>query len=71
NFASNLAALALFAARGATLWTVALPMAAANFLGGWLGAQLAVRGGDRVVRLVVLLVVAALVVRLGLDLVRR
>ncbi len=71
NFASNLAALALFAARGATLWTVALPMAAANFLGGWLGAHLAVRGGDRVVRLVVLLVVAALVVRLGLDLVRR
>lgn len=70
NFASNLAALALFAARGAVLWSVALPMAAANFLGGLLGAHLAVRGGDRVVRLAVLLVAAALVARLGLDLAR-
>ncbi|HZY03941.1 MAG TPA: TSUP family transporter [Anaeromyxobacteraceae bacterium] len=70
NFASNLAALALFAARGAVLWSVALPMATANFLGGLLGAHLAVHGGDRVVRLVVLLVAAALVARLGLDLAR-
>ncbi|HET6923000.1 MAG TPA: TSUP family transporter [Anaeromyxobacteraceae bacterium] len=70
NFASNLAALALFAARGEVLWSVALPMAAANFLGGFLGAHLAVRGGDRVVRLVVLLVVAALVAKLGADLLR-
>ena len=70
NFASNLAALALFAARGAVLWSVALPMAIANLLGGFLGAHLAVRGGDRMVRLVVLLVAAALVARLGLDLIR-
>ncbi|HEX9604178.1 MAG TPA: TSUP family transporter, partial [Myxococcales bacterium] len=59
NFASNLAALALFSARGAVLWEVALPMAAAQFAGGWLGAHLAVRGGDRLVRAVVLLVVLA------------
>ena len=68
NFASNLAGMGLFAANGLVLWSVALPMAAAQLLGGLLGAHLAVRGGDRVVRLVVLLVVAALVARLGVDL---
>jgi uncharacterized protein len=68
NFASNLAALALFATRGAVLWEIALPMAAAQFAGGWLGARLAVRGGDRLVRVLVLLVVLALVSKLAADL---
>jgi hypothetical protein len=70
NFASNLAAVGLFAARGVVLWSIALPMAAGQFAGGLLGAHLAVRGGDRVVRLVVLGVVVALVAKLALDLAR-
>ncbi len=70
NFASNLAAVALFASRGVVVWPVALPMAVGQFAGGTLGAHLAVRGGDRLVRWAVLLVVAALVVKLGADLVR-
>ena len=69
NFASNLAALALFAARGVVMWRVALPMAAAQLLGGTLGAHLVVRKGDVFVRRVVLAVVLALVVKLGTDLV--
>ena len=68
NFASNLAAAALFAARGLVAWKVALPMAAAQFAGGTLGAHLAVRRGDVFVRRVVLLVVLALCVKLGRDL---
>ena len=68
NFASNLAAVAIFASRGTILWQVALPMAAAQFAGGMLGSQLAVRGGDVLVRRVVLLVVAALSLKLGYDL---
>ena len=70
NFASNLAAVALFASRGLVAWNVALPMAAGQFAGGMAGAHLAVRGGDRLVRWVVLLVVLALVVKLGTDLAR-
>jgi uncharacterized membrane protein YfcA len=42
-------------------------MAAGQLLGGWLGARLTVRGGDRVVRWVLLVVVAALVVKLSFD----
>lgn len=67
NFASNLAALSLFVIRDQVLWRVALPMAAAQMIGGAIGAQLAVTGGNRVVRMVVLAVVAALVAKLSMD----
>lgn len=70
NFASNLAAAALFASRGVVVWQVALPMAAAQFTGGWLGAHTAVRGGDVLVRRVVLGVVVALCLKLAWDMVR-
>jgi uncharacterized membrane protein YfcA len=68
NVASNLAAVGIFAAHGDVAWSVALPMAAAQFAGGSLGAHLAVRGGDAVVRRVVLAVVTALVTKLSWDL---
>jgi uncharacterized membrane protein YfcA len=68
NFASNLAAMALFASRGLVVWQVALPMAAAQAAGGLVGAHLAVRRGDVLVRRVVVLVVLALVAKVGRDL---
>ena len=68
NFASNLAAVTLFGSRGVILWSIALPMAIGQATGGWIGAHLAVKGGDKVVRRVVLAVVAGLVVKLGYDL---
>ena len=68
NLASNIAAVLLFAYHGVVLWSVALPMAAANALGAATGAHLAVRNGDRLVRAVVLVVVAAIVVKLAVDL---
>jgi uncharacterized membrane protein YfcA len=68
NFASNLAALLLFAARGAVVWPLALPMAAAQLAGGWIGAHLAVRRGDALVRGVVVAVTLALAAKLAWDL---
>lgn len=68
NFASNLAAVLLFASRGLVLWQVVVPMAAAQFAGGFLGAQMAMKGGDVLVRRVVLFVVMALVLKIGHDL---
>jgi uncharacterized membrane protein YfcA len=70
NLASNLAALALFTYRGTVLWRIALPMAAANALGAFVGARLAVKRGDRFVRVVVLGVVTVLVLKMAYDLVR-
>ena len=68
NFASNLAAAALFATRGSAVWAVALPMAIGQLAGGWMGAHVVVRGGDVVVRAVARVVVAALLVKLAIDL---
>lgn len=65
NFASNLGAVAVYAHAGQVDLALALPMAAAQTLGAALGARLAIRGGERLVRAGVLLVSAALVVRLG------
>jgi uncharacterized membrane protein YfcA len=70
NFASNLAALLLFAAKGLVQWELALPMAVAQALGATLGARLALRGGEQVLRWVVLAVVAALAIKLGADVVQ-
>jgi hypothetical protein len=68
NFASNVAAAAIFADRGVIVWTIALPMAGGQLLGGFLGAHIAVRRGDPLIRGVVLLVVLVLVIKVGRDL---
>lgn len=65
NVATNLAALAVFVPQGAVIWHIGLAMAAANMLGGYLGARSAVALGPRFVRGVLLLVVSAFIVRLG------
>jgi uncharacterized membrane protein YfcA len=67
NFASNLAAVLLFAARGAVVWRVALPMAAAQLAGGWIGAHLAVRRGDALVRRAVVAVALGAAAKLAWD----
>lgn len=67
NLASNLAAFTLFAVRGAILWKLSVPMAAANIIGARLGARLALRQGDAFVRVVVVVVVLSVVAKLGYD----
>ena len=65
NWTTNLAALAVFIPQGAVIWDLALVMAAANVVGGYLGARTAVARGTRFVRAFFLVVVSGFVVRLG------
>lgn len=67
NWATNLAALVVFIPQGAVMWQLALLMAAANITGGYVGARVAMARGSRFVRAFFLVVVSALVVRLGGD----
>jgi uncharacterized membrane protein YfcA len=67
NLASNLASLGMFVWRGTVLWKLAIPMAIANTVGAAVGARLALKRGDRLVTGAVLLVVAAVVVKLALE----
>lgn len=69
NFASNAAGLAVFISAGVVAWAYALPMAVGQLAGGFVGARVAIRGGARVVRIVVVAVSLALVVKLGVDLI--
>lgn len=68
NVATNLGALAVFAPGGHVLVRVALAMAAANLLGGYLGARTAVRLGSGFVRVAFVVVVSAFIVRISLQL---
>jgi len=68
NLGSNVASLATFAWKGTVIWTIALPMALGNVIGGALGARIAMKGGDRVVRLAVIGVSLMLVAKLTYDL---
>jgi uncharacterized membrane protein YfcA len=68
NFASNLAAVAIFAWRGTIAWEIAIPMAAGQLIGGVVGTRLALLGGAKVVRAMVLVVSGALIAKLMYDL---
>ena len=68
NFASNAAALGIFLFQGTVHFRIALPMAGANALGALAGAKMAVYVGDRLVRVVAVVVLVALVLKLSMDL---
>jgi uncharacterized membrane protein YfcA len=67
NFASNLAAMLLFASRQTVIWSIALPMAAANLLGSYVGAHTAIRRGAGFVRWIVVLIAGASLIRVAVD----
>jgi uncharacterized protein len=64
NLVSCLAASLVFFGGGLIDLRIGLPLAAANLVGGWIGAHFALKGGDRFVRLLFLLTVAALAAKL-------
>jgi len=65
NWATNVAALAIFVPQGAVLWKVGLTLGVCNLVGGYLGARTAVAAGTRFVRIFFILVVSGFVVRIG------
>jgi uncharacterized membrane protein YfcA len=65
NWASNIASLAFFLFRGSWLPVIAVSMAVANGVGGYLGARMALAKGSRWVRALFAMVVAALIARLA------
>jgi uncharacterized membrane protein YfcA len=67
NFATNLSAVAYFAATDRILYAYAVPMGICNVLGSVLGTRLAMWKGNRFVRWLFLLVVSALIARYGWE----
>ena len=67
NVATNLGALLVFTFEGAPLWRLGLLVGGANIAGAYLGARTAVARGSAFVRIVFVVVVAALIARLAVD----
>ncbi|SDR20224.1 TSUP family transporter [Thermostaphylospora chromogena] len=67
NTGTNIGALLFFGYHGHVLWALGLGMAVCNIAGAQLGARTALRRGTRFVRIVLLVVVVALLARLGYD----
>jgi uncharacterized membrane protein YfcA len=67
NWATNVAALCIFAPQGAVLWKVGLVMGGCNLVGGYVGARTAVSRGTRFVRIFFIVVVSAFIIRIGGD----
>lgn len=71
NAATNLSALLFFAASGRIYYAAALPMGLCNVLGALAGAKLAILRGNRFVRPMFLLVVTAMILRYGWEVLAR
>lgn len=69
NFATNLSAVAYFAATDNILYRYGIPMATCNVLGSVLGTRLAILKGNRFVRVFFLVVASAMVLRFGYEVV--
>ena len=69
NVATNLAAIIIFAKAGAILWGIGAALAISNVVGSTLGSHMAIKGGSPLVRKIFLLMTAALIAKVGYDVV--
>lgn len=67
NVATNLGALLFFVPHGSVFWGLGILLGAANTLGGYLGSRTATSRGSGFIRVAFLVVVTALVARVGWD----
>ena len=67
NLATNFGSICLFLIKGKVIWSIALPMAVANGLGGYVGSKFAIKKGNTIVRKFLLLIIFLSILRFGYD----
>lgn len=65
---SSAASVLTYAFSGSVIWNLAIAATVFNIVGSWLGASLAIRNGSRIIRPIMLFVVALLILKLVLEL---
>jgi hypothetical protein len=70
NLSSNLAAFVTFAVSGNILWALGIPAALCNIAGNYVGSGLALKGGAKVIRPMLLVVLGLLMATVIYDLVK-
>lgn len=69
NWATNFGALVYFVPDGQVVWLLGIVVAIGNVLGGIIGARTALKQGSGFVRIVFVVVVSAMILKLGWDVV--
>ena len=67
NLASNIGSLVSFITGGCVLYALAIPAMFCAAMGGYVGSSLAIKGGAKVIRVVMLSVMAMLLVKIAWD----
>lgn len=67
NLSTNFGSIILFFSKGLILWKYAIPMAASNALGGYIGAKIAIKKGNVFFRIIFMLVVLFTIIRFAYD----
>ncbi|WP_299871093.1 TSUP family transporter [uncultured Cocleimonas sp.] len=60
NLFTNIGAAVAFLLAGKVIWAIALPMIAASSLGGWIGGHSAIKGGDKFIRRLLIIVLTVM-----------
>ena len=71
NLATNLGSIVFFLLKGSIIWSIAIPMAFCNALGGIVGAKLAIKKGNHFIRIFFLIVVIGTLLRFAYDVFRK
>ncbi len=67
NLSTNLGSIIFFALKGKIIYSIALPMAVCNGLGGLLGSRLAILKGNSFIRIFFLIIIAATILRFAYE----
>ena len=67
NLATNTGSIILFILKGSIIWSIAIPMAISNAIGGIIGAKLAINKGNQFIRIFFLIVIIGTLLRFAYD----
>lgn len=69
NVASNVSAFITFVLAGKVIWALAVPAAAFNMLGSYLGSGYAIKYGSKLVKKVLVIVLIGIFIKLAIDII--
>lgn len=67
NLTASSGALIFFIAKGFVIWSIAIPVALCNMLGGYVGAHVAIKKGSGFIRIFFIIMALALIIKLSYD----
>ena len=67
NLSTNFGSICLFLLKGKIIWSIALPMAICNGLGGYIGSKFALKKGNSIIRKFLMLVIFLSIIRFSWD----